>query len=124
LLGNDHPETLAAANNLANTLAALEELNGALILGEEVLKTSRRVRGASHPDTARAAGNLANTLSALNDWAGAQILEEEVVATFRRGLGSDHPDTLRALFGVAPVSWTVDQAAAVAERYLLSNPRG
>jgi hypothetical protein len=57
-LGEDHPDTLAAASNLAVSLRAAGEYQAARELGEDTLARRRRVLGEDHPDT-RASAALA-----------------------------------------------------------------
>ena len=64
MLGAEHPATLTAAGNLAQTLSSQGELARAQELEEGVLEARRRVLGDEHPDTLKAAGNLAEMLRA------------------------------------------------------------
>ena len=72
--GNEHPHTLAAATNLANTYRGQGKHAAAQELQLEVLEASRRVRGAGHPATLDAARNLANTFDDLGKHAEAAAL--------------------------------------------------
>ncbi|WP_405566925.1 tetratricopeptide repeat protein [Streptomyces sp. NBC_01167] len=58
VLGDDHPDTLRAAANLAVDLAASGEVEAARALGEDTLERQRRVLGEDHPNTLRTAGIL------------------------------------------------------------------
>src|SRR6266404_388246 len=51
VLGEEHPATLTAMNNLAGTLSAQGDIRGALALHVQALSISRRVFGEEHPDT-------------------------------------------------------------------------
>ena len=64
-LGDDHPETLGSAHNLASRLAALGEHEQARGLYEDTLIRRRRSIGDDHPDTLLTAGRLAADLDAL-----------------------------------------------------------
>jgi hypothetical protein len=66
-LGQDHPETLLIAGNLAATLDQLGEYRLARTLYEDTLARRRRVLGEDHPDTQRSERNLAADLRALGD---------------------------------------------------------
>ncbi len=101
LLGEEHPDTLTAMNNLAQTLNAQGDLAGARKLEEQALAASRRLPGEEHPDTLRAMNNLAQMLKAQGDLAGARKLQEQVLAASRRLLGKKHPDTLTAIHNLA-----------------------
>ena len=65
-LGDDHPDTLASANNLAQDLFALGQYQQARDLDEDTLTRRRRVLGDDHPDTLASADNLGLDLRA---WA-------------------------------------------------------
>ncbi|MBL7497995.1 tetratricopeptide repeat protein, partial [Frankia sp. CNm7] len=96
ILGEDHPDTIMAAGNLAITLRDLGDHAAARALKEDVFARRRRILGEDHPATLMAAGNLAITLRDLGDYAAARVLGEDVLARRRRILGEDHPDTIRA----------------------------
>jgi hypothetical protein len=55
ILGEDHPDTLTAAANLAATLRAMGDYPAARGLFENVLARSREILGEDHPHT-RAVG--------------------------------------------------------------------
>ena len=54
-LGEDHPDTLAAASNLAVSLRAAGEYQAARERDEDTLARRRRVLGEDHPDTGASA---------------------------------------------------------------------
>jgi hypothetical protein len=58
VLGENHPGTLASANNLAADLRALGEYQAARELDEDTLARSRRVLGEAHPGTLVSAATL------------------------------------------------------------------
>jgi hypothetical protein len=115
-LGEDHPDTLAAASNLAVSLRAVGGLPGTLTsfpgslasslhrgeqqaareLDEDTLVRRRRVLGEDHPDTLASASGLAISLRAVGERQAARELNEDTLARRRRVLGEDHPDTLAA----------------------------
>ena len=72
VLGEEHPNTLASMNNLAQTLHAEGDLAGARKIFEQVLHVSRRVLGEEHPDTVLSACNLLVTLFELKDGEAAK----------------------------------------------------
>ncbi|WP_322751050.1 MULTISPECIES: tetratricopeptide repeat protein, partial [unclassified Frankia] len=51
ILGEDHPDTLSAAANLAITRWSTGDYAGARALGESVLARSRTILGEDHPLT-------------------------------------------------------------------------
>jgi hypothetical protein len=66
LLSQEHPATLTAINNLAQTLAAQGDL-GARELQEQALEASRRLLGNEHSLTSIAAWNLIQTAQGAGD---------------------------------------------------------
>ena len=101
VLGDDHPDTLTSASNLAVDLRALGEYQQARDLDEDTLARRRRVLGDDHPDTLTSANNLAVDLSALGEHQQARALDEDTLARRRRVLGDDHPDTLTSANNLA-----------------------
>jgi Tetratricopeptide repeat len=117
-LGEDHPDTLASAGNLAVSLRAAGEYQAARELDEDSLARRRRILGEDHPDTLASASGLAISLRAVGGHPGtltspsslaasighrgehqaARELGEDTLARRRRVLGEDHPDTLAAAF--------------------------
>ncbi|WP_333775871.1 tetratricopeptide repeat protein, partial [Streptomyces sp. IBSBF 3136] len=57
--GPDHPDTLSARNNLANSYGDAGRIQDALDLRERVLADRERILGDDHPDTLSARNNLA-----------------------------------------------------------------
>jgi len=66
-LGQDHPDTLSSAADLAWNLRALGDYQQARTLDEDILTRRRRVLGDDHPATLISAGNLAGDLHALGE---------------------------------------------------------
>lgn len=100
-IGDDHPDTLSAADHLAHDLRALGEIEGALEIDEHVLERRRLMLGEDHPDTLASANNLALDLHELGDVERAREIDEDVLAGLRRVLGEDHPDTLASANNLA-----------------------
>ncbi|PWC40165.1 tetratricopeptide repeat protein [Azospirillum sp. TSO22-1] len=103
ILGEEHPHTLAAMNNLAVTLSRLGDLSAARALDERVLSVRLRVLGDEHPETLASLRNLASTLSLQGDLNGARMIQEKALAVSRRTLGEEHPDTLVSLNNLASI---------------------
>ncbi|MET7903018.1 tetratricopeptide repeat protein, partial [Streptomyces sp. NPDC005355] len=61
ILGADHPATLDARNNLANSYSDAGRGQEALDLRERVLADYERILGPDHPDTLTTRHNLANS---------------------------------------------------------------
>ena len=115
-LGEDHPDTLAAASNLAVSLRAVGghpgtltsasnlaagvshpgEYQAARELDEDTLARRRRVLGEDHPDTLAAAFQLVCALTELGEHHAARELNDDIIARRRRVLGDEHPETIMA----------------------------
>ena len=59
ILGEDHPDTLTSASQLANDLFGLGNYPQARELQEETLTRRRRILGDDHPDTLFSAASSA-----------------------------------------------------------------
>jgi tetratricopeptide (TPR) repeat protein len=101
LLGDDHPTTFAAMNNLAESRRVLGDPQGARDLHEQALAARRRVLGDDHPDTLTSMNNLALTQRALGDLQAARDLFEQALVACRRVLGPEHLETLRSMNNLA-----------------------
>jgi hypothetical protein len=62
VLGEDHPTTLASANNLADVLFKLGDYQRVRTLHEDTLARRRRVLGEEHPDSLGSAQHVAEVL--------------------------------------------------------------
>jgi tetratricopeptide (TPR) repeat protein len=96
VLGADHPDTLAARNDLAAAYQAAGRTAEAITLHEQNLADRERVLGADHLDTLNARHNLAASYYEAGRTAEAITLLEQNLADRERVLGADHPDTLNA----------------------------
>jgi tetratricopeptide (TPR) repeat protein len=106
-LGDNHPDTLESARNLAGALWVLGHYEQAHQLVEDTLARRRRVLGADHPDTLESARNLADNLGALGNYEQARQLGEDTLARCRRVLGTDHPNTLESAGNLAIYLWAL-----------------
>ncbi|MGB7797952.1 MAG: FxSxx-COOH system tetratricopeptide repeat protein [Pseudonocardiaceae bacterium] len=93
-LGDDYPDTLESANNLANDLWTLGHYEQARQLDEDILTRRRRVLGDDHADTLASASYVATCLWALGQYEQGRQLGEDTLTRCRRVLGDDHPHTL------------------------------
>jgi hypothetical protein len=59
ILGEEHPDTISAMNNLANTLGEQGQLDEAMALLEVTVQRIKRIYGNEHPHTRIASSNLA-----------------------------------------------------------------
>ncbi|MGH4016290.1 MAG: FxSxx-COOH system tetratricopeptide repeat protein [Pseudonocardiaceae bacterium] len=120
-LGDDHPDTLDSANNLAVTLWELGQYEQARQLSEDTLTRRRQILGDDHPNTLNSAQSLAGGLLILGQHAQARQLAEDTL-TRRRVMGDDHPDTLRSAHSLATVLGALgqyEQARQLAEDTLV-----
>lgn len=102
-LGDEHPDTLACLSNLATTLYAKGNWNGALDLQELTLAIRRRVLGDAHPDTLTSMNNLAVTYMTQGNLASALELQKSALVGRRQVLGEEHPDTLSTMNNLASI---------------------
>ena len=100
-LGSDHPETLAAINELANLYWFQERYTEAEPLYLEAVESSARVLGDEHPATLRARYDLASLYGRQTRWAKAEELQRQILAIQQRALGPNHRDTLASLANLA-----------------------
>jgi hypothetical protein len=61
ILGDEHPSTLAARANLANSYWSAGRIPEAITLEEKVMADRERILGDEHPSTLRARANLAGS---------------------------------------------------------------
>jgi tetratricopeptide (TPR) repeat protein len=102
-LGEEHPDTLIAMDNLAETLRLQGDLAGARRLHEKVAEAMPRILGEEHPETLGSMNNLAATLWAQGDLAGARRLQEQVLEARIRLLGEADPRTLTSMCNLAEI---------------------
>jgi hypothetical protein len=81
--GNDHPDTLTSASNLALNLWWLGEYQRARALDEDTLTRRRRILGVDTPNTLTSASQLASDLLMLGDYPRARELQEEMLRACR-----------------------------------------
>jgi tetratricopeptide (TPR) repeat protein len=105
--GDNHPDTLTSASNLALNLWGLGEYQRARALDDNTLTQRRRILGEDAPDTLTSASQLAQDLFGLGDYPQARELQEEMLSRQRRILGDDHPDTLTSAGQLGWVLWYV-----------------
>ncbi|RSD13158.1 FxSxx-COOH system tetratricopeptide repeat protein [Amycolatopsis eburnea] len=106
LLGDDHPDTLNSANNLAVDHQDLGGFQRARELDEDTLERRKRVLGDDDPDTLNSATNLAIDLRELGEHQRARELDEDTFERSKRLLGDDDPSTLNSACNLAiDLSW-------------------
>ena len=97
VLGEEHPHTLAAANNLASALSDQGKHAQPERIRREVLAVTRWALDAEHPHTLTAA-NLALDQGEHAEPSGSM---GEVLGVRRWLLGEEHPDMLMAANSLA-----------------------
>ncbi|KAL8856213.1 MAG: hypothetical protein Q9178_007178 [Gyalolechia marmorata] len=131
MYGEEHPKTISAMNNLANTLSDQGRLDEAASMQQEVLEKLRGILGHKHPDTILAINNLANTLhdqgslaNTLHDQGRldeAASMQQKVLEKLRRILGDNHPSTIIAMSNLAStlrIQGQLDETASMQQKVL------
>ncbi len=124
--GPEHPNTLAAMNDLATGYRHAGRRDEALKLQEEVLEKSRRILAPDDPCTLAALTNLAASHADAGRRDEALQLQEEVLEKSRRTLGPDDPETLLAMRSVAGSCFEtgrIDEALRVQQELLERSTR-
>ncbi|KAH7230968.1 hypothetical protein BKA59DRAFT_321505 [Fusarium tricinctum] len=126
ILGDEHPDTIAAMNNLAITLSDQGKLDEAALMRREVLEKRQRILGDEHPDTIAAMNNLAITLSDQGKLDEAASMMREVLEKRQRILGDEHLDTISAMNNLASTlsgQGKLDEAASMRREVLEKRQR-
>jgi len=116
--GENHPDTLAAAINLANMQRTMGQIDEALKLTEETVRHYPDIFGETHPYTYGCNGNLALLLRLKGDPAGARRLNESALAGLDLRLTRDHDYSLAVAMNLASdlaALGEADQARALGE---------
>ena len=100
-LGDEHPKTLHAANQLGQLYFQMNRLAEAepLVLG--TFDTGRRTLGPQHADVLAYEMNLANLFRKQGRFKEAEPVYERNLATLRRVYGPDRPETLNTAANLA-----------------------
>ena len=99
LLGEEHGQTLSAANNYAASLVCLQRFEEAKALFRKTMPMARRVLGDNDRLTLKMRWNYAETLykdegATLEDLREAVTTLGDVVRIARRVFGGEHPLTM------------------------------
>ncbi|KAJ7824302.1 hypothetical protein B0H14DRAFT_3145736 [Mycena olivaceomarginata] len=100
-LGDNHPETLDAKENLARLHRELGEYGSARDLWVTVLETYQILHGEDNPSTLGAMYALGEIRHALGQCKEAQEILELALEKQRKVLGENHPETARTLGSLA-----------------------
>ena len=95
--GEDSPETLVTANELANAYWYTHNYADAEVLYADIVKRRSRTLGADHPDTLAANFDLASLYLQQKRWSEYERLGGDTLARQRRVLGDTHPQTISSL---------------------------
>ncbi|GAA1215241.1 FxSxx-COOH system tetratricopeptide repeat protein [Kitasatospora nipponensis] len=101
VLGADHPQTLTARHNVAESCGSAGRISEAIQLKERVLADRERVLGPDHPDTLDTRHHLAMSVWGAGRFGEAVELMERVLADHERVLGPDHATTLAVRHNLA-----------------------
>ncbi|MFG3047377.1 FxSxx-COOH system tetratricopeptide repeat protein [Streptomyces sp. NPDC048202] len=110
-LGQDHPDTLTAAQFLGHATAYLGGHAEARRIIEDTLARRRRTLGDDHPDTLQSANDLASALHSFDEQVESRRMDEDTLARRRRVLGDDHPDTLESAHNLAATLYSLGEHA-------------
>ncbi len=110
-LGPDHPDTIAARDNLANAYTLAGRTAEATDLLEQVVADRIRILGPDHPDTLAARNNLAISYMPAGRSLEATDLLNQVVIDSARILGPDSPGTIGARNNLAVSYQSTGRAA-------------
>ena len=102
-LGPEHPDTVAALNNLAMLYKTMGDYDKAEPLYRRSLAISEKTLGPKHPDTALALNNLATIYDDKGSYDKAEPLYRRSLTICEKALGPEHPDTAAALNNLAGI---------------------
>ena len=97
VLGEEHPDTLASMQSLANLYSNQARYTEAEPLMLQTIDISKRVRGEEHRSTLVSMSNLAQLYGARARYAEAATLALQTLKVQKRVLGEEHPDTLQSM---------------------------
>ncbi|KAF7358515.1 hypothetical protein MVEN_00902400 [Mycena venus] len=100
-LGNDHPDTLWAMENLGNMYYLLGDYRSATDLRVVILEKQKILLGEDHPDTLRSMNAMGSAYYQLGEFKKAEEVEIALVKKCMQFLGEDNPDTLRSMCNLA-----------------------
>ncbi len=95
--GAEHPDTLDAMHELAQSYDDATRWQEALDLREQIVAVRQKQLGPAHPKTLLAQSHLAWSHNLLKQTQIAVEMETEVLNASRRINGPEHPDTILAL---------------------------
>ncbi|MFK0172596.1 tetratricopeptide repeat protein [Streptomyces sp. NPDC090306] len=126
ILGLEHPDTLTARANLANSYREAGRTGEAITIDERVLTDRERILGPEHPHTLNARANLASSYWQAGRTGEAITIDERVLTDRERILGPEHPRTLTARANLANSyrqAGRTREAITIEERVLTDSER-
>jgi tetratricopeptide (TPR) repeat protein len=103
VLGEDHPETATAINNVAANLLHQGRYKEAEEGYQKALAIRRKVLGEEHPRTAISYNNLATSFAYQGWYKESEELYRKALAIRRKVLGDEHPDTAATCNNIAAI---------------------
>jgi CHAT domain-containing protein/tetratricopeptide (TPR) repeat protein len=103
LLGEGHPDSITALNNLAMLYQATGEHGQARELFEQARDLRKKALGEGHPDYAQSLNNLAGWYQNRGEYVRARALLEQARDLFKQALGESHPRYATSLNNLAGV---------------------
>ena len=114
VLGDGHPETLAAATNLANTLR-VAEIDEAFEISRDVMAGYRKAYQPGHPYLYGCEGNVAILTRLHGDPAAARKTDQAALDGLMEKLGRDHDYSLTIALSLASDLAALGDARAAAK---------
>jgi tetratricopeptide (TPR) repeat protein len=102
-LGDEHPETLMAMDNLATVLGCQGKYEAAEAMSRQTLLLEETVLGREHPSTLTAMSNLALVLDSRGNYEAAEVMNRQTLLLSETVFGHEHPSTLRTMSNLALV---------------------
>ncbi|HEX2341792.1 MAG TPA: serine/threonine-protein kinase, partial [Vicinamibacterales bacterium] len=110
-LGKEHPDTLAANNNLGQLYREEGKYAEAEPILASVMAVRQRVLGADHPDTLVTMANLGIVLHEQGKYAEAEPLLTKVLETERRTRGEEDQETIISMMNLGKLYSDVGKQA-------------
>lgn len=116
-LGEHHPETLLAKNNLGLLYLAQQDFKSAKKELKNVLEITRKYRGERHHDTAIAMSSLAGVYQEKKRLKKAKKLHKAAKYIFEYVLGKSHPYVALSLNNLAGISFSEKNYSKAVKSY-------
>ena len=94
VLGDSHPLTLIAQNNLGSVYEDMGNYDLALPLYLRTLEQREQVLGGTHPHTLASRDNLAGLYKSMGSYDKALLLGKTALTQYEKVFGKIHPDTM------------------------------